>query len=151
MSKAKHALITSKAGKPSQRLSAVPSEECKRARALAVELTQRTPAVFALEEGTPEREAAEVAWYRLQDKFNRLAKAIWKRPVRSWSDVAELAEIAWYLGDVLDPKDGRKTSGMFAHGVPPRMPNPKKEYVGIDAVASAHLLIAALKMGGAHV
>jgi len=166
MSKAKHALITSAKPTPTRR-SAVSTENAASVPSVSetatlptlprggVPLTRdglefqllasldyearntRAPLV----DGTPECDAAEVQVELASQRLRACYKRIWQRPVRSLSDLQDLAEIAyfwaWREGD--DRPAARSPMRCFSEKSPDQFD-----------LASAYLIRAVLSMGGAH-
>jgi hypothetical protein len=167
MSKAKHALITSAKPTPTRHnapstgrpasvpsvsqiyappaLSAggiPPSRDCLELQLVASLLYEVVSVRARLKDRTPECVAAEV---RVDDGYKRLSKVcnrIRQKPVRSWSDLRDLAEVAYYWAD----KEGS--------GEPTTARTPMRyltsEHASQFDIASAHLVQAVLKIGGAN-
>lgn len=119
-----------------------PSPECARARALVGLLTAAGAALEDVPDDGPQD--------ALSDHFDELidvARRLWERPVVSWADVAERAEIAGYFSDV-KTEDGLSGYSYFENG---KLPYPPTVDDGDgDAAAEAsiiHLIRAALKIG----
>lgn len=95
-----------------------------------------------LTDDTPECDAAEERIERASQRLEKCCKRIWQRPVRSLSDLRDLAEIAYfwaYREDSGDPKE---------HG--PMRYFSEKSPDPFD-LASAYLICAVLNMGGTNV
>jgi hypothetical protein len=81
---------------------------------------------------------------RVDAGYKRLAKVcnrIWQKPVRTWSDLQDLAEVAYYWAS---------KSGSDHPAARSQMTYFTCEHASQFDVASAHLVAALLKIGGTH-
>jgi hypothetical protein len=167
MSKADHALITSVKPTPTRRNapaawaaasvpsvsqtdalpalptgSIPPSRDCLEFQLLASLDYEARNTRAPLIDDTPECEAADAHIDRTYQRLEKCCKHIWQRPVRSLSDLRDLAEIAyfWAYKDGDDRPAARAPMRCFS----------KKSSDQFE-LASAYLIRAVLSMGGANV
>ena len=165
MSKAKHVLTTSAKPTPTGRSTlstgrAVSSHNVSETGALPVlpkgippshDLLefQLAPSVLYevvsarvhLKDHTPECDAAEVRVDAGYERLERVRDRIWKKPVRSWSDLRDLAEVAYNWADKKGNDDPAERSPMAYFTC---------EHASLFEVASAHLVRAIPTLGGVH-